>query len=152
MRLVIAFLLFGFVQSIQAITKCEFNGKVTYKKGDCPEKAETRFLVKNKYIKEQDLQAFRQERILASEKSLEQIVAPKVNVDDSLEPARQEEAPKKIKMSNESLHFQLQKVEEPNKTGKIYSPDRSDDLRGKLLDMERQVQERNKALQQLQKN
>jgi len=32
MQFVIVFLLFGFVQPVQAITKCEFKGKVTYKR------------------------------------------------------------------------------------------------------------------------
>ncbi|MDF1583515.1 MAG: hypothetical protein P1P78_09415 [Methyloprofundus sp.] len=155
MRFVIAFWLFGFVQSVQAITKCELNGKVTYKRGDCPEKAETRFLVKNKYIKQQDLQESQRKRILASEKALEQALAPKVTLVDSETPVElgsPEEVNRKIKRSNESLHFQLQKVERlNNKTGKVYSPNMPDDLSGKLLDMELQVQEHNKALQQLQK-
>jgi len=153
MRFLITFLLFGFVQSAQAITKCELlTGKVVYKRGNCPEKAETRFLVKNKYIKKQDLQASQRERILESEKALEQMLVPKVNVSESLESVIPEKTPKKIKMSNESPHFQLRKVEGLNdKAGKVYSPNMPDDLSGKLLYMEFQVQERNKALQQLQK-
>jgi len=155
MRFVIAFLLFGFVQSVQAITKCELNGKVTYKRGGCPERAGTRFLVKDKYIKQQDLQESQRKRLLESEKALEQVLAPKVIRTDSeevIELESSQEVRKKIKMSNESLHFQLQKVEElNNKAGKVYAPNMPDDLNGKLLDMELQVQERNKALQQLQK-
>jgi len=151
MRFVAVFLLFGFVQSVQAITKCEFNGKVTYKRGDCPEEAETRFLVKDKYIKQQDLQESQRKRLLESEKALEQVLASKV-IEEPVESGRSQEVRKKVKMSNESLHFQLQKVEELNSTtGKVYVPNMPDDLSGKLLDMELQVQERNKALQQLQK-
>jgi len=155
MRFVIAFLLFGFVQSVQAITKCELNGKVAYKRGGCPESAETMFLVKDKYVKQRDLQESQRKRLLESEKALEQVLAPKVipvESEGTVELDSSQEVRKKIKMSNESLHFQLQKVEDiNNKTGKIYSPNMPDDLSGKLLDMELQVQERNKALQQLQK-
>jgi hypothetical protein len=154
MRFVIVFLLFGFVQSVQAITKCELNGKVTYKRGDCPKKAETRFLVKGKYIKQQDLQESQRKRLVESERAIEQVLASEVilaDIEKSVESGRSQEVRKKIKMSNESLHFQLQKVEElNNKTGKVYAPNMPDDLSGKLLNMELQVQERNKALQQLQ--
>lgn len=153
MQFVIVFLLFGFVQPVQAITKCEFRGKVTYKKGNCPENSAASFLVKNKYIKEQDLQKIQQQRVLASEQALEQMLAPKSDSEVPLESEHIQKVSKRIKISNESVHFQLQTVEEfNNRTDKVYAPNRSEDLSGKLLDMERQVQERNKALQQLQKN
>lgn len=155
MKILIALLLLGFAQSAAAITKCEVRGKVTYKRGSCPQNAETRILVKDKYIKEQDLYKFQQDRDSASDKAIKKMTAPKIvpaKVEEVVESKSPKKPAEKVKMSSESVHFQLKKVEDLNrKTGKIYSPNMPDDLSGKLEDMELKVKEHNKALQQLQK-
>ena len=77
MRILVMFLLLANVHSVNAITKCEFNGKVTYKKGNCPESATTKYLVKDEYIEEEQLQEYRQERIEQSEKAFKKVTMPK---------------------------------------------------------------------------
>jgi len=54
------------------------------------------------------------QRVLTSEQALAQTLAPKERSEVLIEPRTMPKVSKKIKMSNESVHFQLQTVEEIN--------------------------------------
>ena len=155
MRIVVILLLFGLIQPVFAITKCELNGKVIYKSGHCPEHASTKYLVKDKYVDESQLQKHKQESIAESKKDFKRMNTPRKKPDESQEWFESEELQtksKKVQMSNEATHFQLQKVDKPNsKIHKINAPKVYDGVNDKLSEMERKLERHNKELQQLQK-
>ena len=64
MRIIGGLLLFGFVSSAMAITKCELNDKVTYKKGSCPENASSKVLIKDEFVEEKRLLKHKQENLI----------------------------------------------------------------------------------------
>jgi len=152
MRIVVVFLLLGVVQPVLAITKCTLNGKVTYKRGACPKNATSKYLVKDEFVEESQLQEKQQERITQSEIDFKRMNVPSKKPDISdewLESEGMPVKPKKMRMSNESAHFQLQKVDKQNDAvDKIKVPDGVND---KLSEMQRKLEQRNKELQQLQK-
>lgn len=166
MRIVVILVLFGFMQSAFAITKCEFKGKTLYKKGTCPKNAVTKYLVKDKYIKEEQLQEFQREHIKQSDKGYRRLsTPPPVSNPQESEAGLDSDKikTKQMQMSNDSMHFNLQnrnqtgkkpdksKAPEPVKnTHKINTPKMYDGVNDKLTDMERKLEEHNKALQQLQ--
>ena len=155
MHTLMVLLLLGFIQPAFAITKCELNGKVTYKSGGCPEHASAKYLVKDKYVEERQLQKHKQKRIVESEKDFKHMNTPRKRPDESEEWYESEDQQiklKKVQMSNESTHFQLQKVDKPNsKIHKINAPKVYDGVNDRLSEMERKLEQHNKELQQLQK-
>ena len=155
MRIIVVLLLVGLIKPAFAITKCELDGKVTYKRGGCPEHASSKYLVKDKYVDENQLQKHKQERVVESEKDFKQMNTPRRRPDESeewFESEEQQTKPKKIQISNEATHFQRQKVDKPNsKIHKINAPKVYDGVNEKLSEMERKLEQHNKELQQLQK-
>ena len=155
MRILLVLLLLGVIQPVFAITKCELNGKVIYKRGDCPEHASAKYLVKDKYVDERQLQSHRQERKAESEQDFKLMNTPIKRPDEYEEWSESEDLqtkPEKVKMSDEATHFQLQKVDKPNsKIRKINTPKSYDGVNDKLSEMERKLEQHNKELQQLQK-
>jgi len=149
MRGIIFIVFLGFIGPVSAITKCELNGKVIYKTGSCPKNATTKFLVKGNYVAEQRLQERELQRAQESNSAFEKLNVKTVQ-DESLSQdqldalAKQREA-NIVEMSDESGHFQLRKANEPE--SKPAAPDISND---EWLEMERQLDESEKALQQLQ--
>jgi hypothetical protein len=143
----------GFVQPAAAITKCELNGKVIYKTGNCPKDAVTKFLVKGNYVSDQHLLAHRKRRAQESNSAFEklnaQITQEQLLFQKQLnEVVRRKKVDVVVEMSDESGHFQLRKVKEPaSKPDKDIMPNVSNDQR---LGLERQLKESEKALQQLQ--
>ncbi len=113
MRIVVVFFLCGLMQSALAITKCEINGKIIYKRGICPVHSSTKYLVKDKYVAKGYLQQQQKKRIKQAEKSFIDINTPQKWPDEEaelLEAENQQSKPKKMQMSNESAHFQMKKV------------------------------------------
>lgn len=149
MRIVVIFLLLGFVPSIMAITRCEMNGKVTYKKGRCPEYATTKYLVKGRYVEEKVLQQQAQENIERSEQAFKQQLSEQEKREEKLfQELEEQDKAERVYMSDESVHFQLKKAEDLDK--KTEKNDYPDDVNKKVLEMERKIIEQRKALEQLQ--
>jgi len=146
------FFLLGIMQPALAITKCELKGKVLYKRGTCPKNSSTKYLVKDKFVAEEQLQQHQQKRIAQSEQAYKDINTPRKSSDEDaelLESESQPSVPDKVQMSNETTHFQLKKVEN-DKGDKINVPGIYNGVNVKLSEMERQLEQRNKELQQLQ--
>ncbi len=153
MRIIVLVFLLGLMQPVLAITKCEHKGKVLYKRGTCPENSSTKILVKNKFVSEDYLQQHQQKRVTQSEKAFIDMNTPRKRLDDDvfLESESPSPIPEKVKMSNETTHFQLQKVDnDKEKEGKINVPGMYDGVNVKLSEMERELEQRNKELKQLQ--
>lgn len=157
MRIVVFVFLLGLMQPVLAITKCEKKGKVLYKKGTCPKNSSTKYLVKDKFIAEDHMQQHQQKRVAQSEKAFKDINTPRKWPEDEefLESEIPPPKPEKMQMSNETTHFQLQKVENVNdndkdKEGEINVPGMYDSVNAKLSEMERKLEQRNQELRQLQ--
>ncbi len=142
MRVILIFVLSVFMDSTAAITKCELNGKVYYQKAACPEHAASKYLINGKYIDEEQLLKYRQEK---KEQTPEDIAAVG------------EEKPKQTPNSIESTDAQLeaadgqdQKPVQNKKPAQINVPSAFEYVNPKLADMQRQLDEQNKELQKLQ--
>lgn len=155
MRIAVFVFLLGLMQPVLAISKCEYKGKVLYKRGTCPENSSTKYLVKDKFVTEDHLQQHQQERVTQSEKAFKDMNTPRKRLDDEelLESESPSLVPEKVRMSNEATHFQLQKVENDNdkeREGEINVPDMYEGVNVKLSEMQRKLEQRNKELRQLQ--
>jgi len=145
MRIFVTVFLLIAMSPVEAITKCELNGKITYKKGSCPKNATTKILIKDQYIDEGQLQkqrslndqladkAYKKEMTRWKRRAMNDVVA-KEGVEPSYSPDRAKFVP----------------FEELKKTVKVYSPNIPNDLSRKLQEMERQVERRNQELEKLQ--
>ena len=143
MRVILIFVLSVFMDSTAAITKCELNGKVYYQKAACPEHAASKYLINGKYIDEEQLLKYRQEK---KEQTPEDTAAVG------------EEKPKQTPNSIESTDAQLeaadgqdQKPVQNKKPAQINVPSAFEYVNPKLADMQRQLDEHNNELQKLQK-
>jgi len=148
MRIFVTVFLLIAISPVEAITKCELNEKITYKKGSCPKNATTKILIKDKYIDESQLQkqralrdqladkAYKKEMTRWKRRAMDDVVAK-----EGVEPSYS---------TDRSKFVQLQSIEEFKKTVKVYSPSIPNDLSEKLQEMERQVEQRNQALKKLQ--
>jgi len=148
MRIFVTVSLLIAISPVEAITKCELNEKITYKKGSCPKNATTKILIKDKYIDESQLQkqralrdqladkAYKKEMTRWKRRAMDDVVAK-----EGVEPSYS---------TDRSKFVQLQSIEELKKTVKVYSPSIPNDLSEKLQEMERQVEQRNQALKKLQ--
>jgi len=152
MRIVIIFLLLMNAYPVMAITRCEVDGKVTYKTGRCPEDATAKYLVRGKYVEEKVLQKQARERIESSERAFNQKERlEKQRSERVLRDFVEQEEAERVQMSNESVHFQLQKADPVNnKTEKKGLSGTPRDVDEKLLEMERRVEKHQQALEQLQ--
>ena len=146
------------MQPAIALTKCVLEGKVSYKAGACPKNASSKYWVKNKFVAESELQKKRQEHITRSEESFKQLNAPRKISDERearFESEEQEQArkPKKMKVSNETAHFQLQKIDKSKSNApKINVPQSHEYVNDRLSEMQRKLDQHNKELQQLQQH
>lgn len=137
MRILVASLLFFFMQPAIAITKCILNGKVTYKLGACPKKSTTQFLIKDRYIEEGQLQKARQERDAQSVKDFIRMnIRPEYDENGTL-----------IKPGYETVKT---KAENEDEDSQMDAPEVDDEANARLLEMQRQLDQRRKELQQLQ--
>lgn len=154
MRIVMVFLLFGFMQSAIAITKCKLQGRTIYKIGSCPKNSVTSFLVKDEYVQQEQLEKSRRGKIKESKQAYKKLTTPKKRREVSeewLEPESLRIDPAQMEVSNEGPHFKLQNGDQqPKKPHKINAPKMYDYTNDKLNEMERKLEEHNKALQQLQ--
>ena len=152
MRIIGGLLLFGFVSSAMAITKCELNDKVTYKNGSCPENASSKFLIKDEFVEEKQLLKHKQKRVEQSEKDFKRMNAPRVHSNENKEwfqSENQQVNPKKVPVSKDTHQAEkIDKVE--SKQDKINAPKMYDGVNGKLSEMEQKLEQHNKELQQLQ--
>ena len=149
MRILVVSLFFLFIEPASAITKCILNGKVSYKVGACPQNSTTQFLIKNRYVTEEQLQKNRQQRDVLSAKEFKRLNTPK----------RYDENGTLIKEGDQILETGKLKQEEEGGAqagqqmgagNKADTPKISEDENAKLLEMQRQFELRNKELQQLQ--
>ena len=148
MRIVVVFILLGFMQSALAITKCELKGKTLYKKGECPENSVSRYLVKDEFVEQGQLLRYQQEHSQKSEEGFKRQSTPEKNPEESeewLESEALQSKPAQMQMSNESSHFQLQKRGQLQKKKKI-----DDGLNDKIEEVQRKLDEQNRKLKQLQ--
>ena len=159
MRIVVIFLLFGFLQPAMAINKCELNGQVSYQTAACPEHAKSKSLVKDKYISEQQMQEYKRQHIKTSEQAFKKAYPPKkppvVSEEASENDIQQTQSQQRQKL-NDTTHFQLQEMDEQDvetekhKAPQVNVPSAFDYVNPKLSDMDRKLEEHNKKLQQLQ--
>ena len=153
MRIVGILLLFWFVLPAMAITKCELNGKVIYKKGICPENASSKYLVKDKFVAKSQLLKYKQERIEHSEKDFKRMNAPRKLFNGNKEWFESENQPaktRKVQISND-VNQSLKVDKLASKPDKINVPKMYDGVNDKLSEMEQKLELHNKELQQLQK-
>ena len=150
MRIVVVFLLFSFMQPAIAITKCLLNGKVTYKRGICPENAVSQYLIKNEYVEKSQLQQYQRERKVESEKEFKRLSTLKRYDENGtlIDPEDYSAKIEQIRKPNAAPDSQLQSEDE--QAAKINIYEKQNDINAKLLEMQRMVDQRNKALQQLQ--
>ncbi|NOQ64852.1 MAG: hypothetical protein GQ582_10105 [Methyloprofundus sp.] len=124
MRILIIVLFFGVMQPALAITKCtSAKGKVTYKAGVCPQSANSQYLIKHKFIDKSQVQRAQQKRVTDAEEGFVRLNKPSEKPEIGNEAQEnsvlegENQLPvaetKKMKMSNESAHFQLEEVNKP---------------------------------------
>lgn len=150
MRIVVVFLLFSFMQPAIAITKCLLNGKVTYKRGTCPENAVSQYLIKNEYVEKHQLQQYQLERKAVSENEFKRLSRP-IRYDENGTLVDPEDYPAKIEQIRKPNAAPSSQQQNGGKqAAKINADDKQGDINVKLLEMQRMFDQRNKALQQLQ--
>lgn len=146
------------MQPAMALTKCVLEGKISYKQGACPKNATSEYWVKNRFVEESQLQKKRQDHITRSEEGFKQMNAQQKRqneYDSEFDSEEQEQEkirePKKMQVSNESAHFQLQKVDKSKSNiPKVNVPQSHDYVNDRLSEMQRKLDQHNKELQQLQ--
>ena len=126
MRILMLFLFLSVMQPVMALTKCTQNGRVTYKSGVCPPSASSQYLVKDQFIDEGKLQRRKQERISEAEEGFDRLNQPSKPIYDDEEngvvPTEVVESqavpvePAKMRMSDESPHFQLKAIQQLEST------------------------------------
>ncbi|GAW85331.1 hypothetical protein bplSymb_SCF00508P013 [Bathymodiolus platifrons methanotrophic gill symbiont] len=125
-----------------AINKCEINGKISYQSAACPTYAKSKSLVKDKYISEQQLQKYKREHREKSEQGFRKLYPPK-------NPAVvSEKIPDNVQQTEplQEQNKQTDKHEPPH----VNVPRPFDYVNTKLEKMDRELDEHNKKLQQLQ--
>lgn len=153
MRLIIIFLLSGFIQSVMAINKCEINGKVSYQQSPCPVNASSKSLVKDKYISEKQMHLYAQEAKRKSDESFKKINSAKTSrsiAPDSTEIETKSVSPKQI----ENLYSETESVDaeqqatDKNNPPKVNVPGAFEYVNPKLSDMDRKLNQHNKNIRQ----
>jgi len=150
MRILMIYLVFLCVQPAAAITKCVLNGKVTYKNGVCPINSTTQFLVKDRYVDKSQLQKARRKSDVQAEKAFIRInIRPQYDENGTL--IRTVEQVINAKEENESVDTQVQQADQRE----LWSDEREEsgvdsDANARLLEMQRQLDQSKKELQQLQ--
>lgn len=153
MRIVVFFLLFGLMQPALAVTKCEFKrNKTLYKKGTCPKRASTSYLVKDKFVREESLEKTRLERAKLSKQAYKKLITPKKRYRVSEDRVESKPIkPKEIQVPEDNSDRDMQNTEQQHsKNPKINAPKMYDGVNLKLSEMEQKLEAHQKELQQLQ--
>ncbi len=144
MRVLIIALFLFFMNSAIAITKCELQGKVTYKKGNCPKNATSKYLLKDKYVEESQLQEYYQERITQSEKDFVRMTTPEKSADQSDSWLDIETQQSKLQS------LELEKVEGKSSNDNVRKTNDAE-ANLQLFEMRQKLEQYNQELQRLQK-
>ena len=145
MRVILILVLSVFMNSTVAITKCEINGKISYQTAACPENATSKFLMKDKYVSQQQLREYEQERVKNSGNSLNKAAPANASSVVNQEPSDNDT------QQTEPLQLQedeLDKKDDKHDAPHVNVPRAFDYVNPKLENMDRKLQEHNKRLQQ----
>ena len=140
MRVILILMFSTFMGNAAAINKCELNGKVYYQSATCPKHAKAKYLVDGEYIDEQRLLKLRQEKkdSMLVEQSTDSVERPRqmTSPGESADDQFQQEDEQQIKPVKNAPHVNV--------------PRAFDYVNPKLSNMQRQLDEHNRELQQLQ--
>ncbi|MBT3812244.1 MAG: hypothetical protein HON51_11855 [Gammaproteobacteria bacterium] len=140
MRVILILMLSVFMGSVAAITRCELNGKVYYQTAACPKHSKVQYLVNDKYIDEDKLRKYRQEK---------EDTMPEEQLSVSEEKPKQVTDSSALSDAGAQVDDELDKQAVKN-APHVNVPSTFDYVNPKLSDMQRKLDEHNKELHKLQ--